>query len=53
MMRSRRVLSRFWATDRGLSAFLALLVAVVFVLPSLASPGVVGRAVTDAVMAAR
>ena len=52
MISVRRVLSRFWATDRGLSAFLVLLVVVVFVLPPLVSPGVVGRAVGDAVFAA-
>lgn len=44
-------MSRFWTTDRGLSVFLGLLLVVVFVLPPLASPGVFGRAVADAVFA--
>lgn len=52
MNRMRYVLSRFWATDRGLSAFLVLLVIVVFVLPPLVTPGIVGRAVGDVVFAA-
>ncbi len=52
MIDVRRVLSRFWATDRGLSAFLALLIVVVFVLPPLGSPGIVGRAIGDTVVGA-
>lgn len=32
-------LTRFWADDRGLSIFLALLLIVVFVLPPLLAPG--------------
>ena len=31
--------TRFWADDRGLSGFLALLLVVVFVLPPLVAPG--------------
>lgn len=34
---------RFWAEDRGLSIFLALLVIVIFVLPVLPMPGSVAR----------
>ncbi|MDP2827118.1 MAG: potassium channel family protein [Sulfuricellaceae bacterium] len=34
---------RFWAEDRGLSIFLALLVMVIFLLPVLPMPGSVGR----------
>ncbi len=52
MIDVRRVWSRFRATDRGLSAFLALLIVVVFVLPPLGSPGIVGRAIGDTVVAA-
>ena len=51
MTRIRQAVARFWTTDRGLSVFLVLLLVVVFVLPPLASPGVVGRALTDAVFA--
>lgn len=51
-MRIRQAFSRFWATDRGLSAFLVLLVLLVFVLPPLVSPGAVGRVLTDLVLAA-
>ncbi len=39
--------SRFWATDRGLSIFLVMIVVVVFVLPSLASLGITGRLFFD------
>lgn len=39
--------SRFWATDRGLSIFLVMIVVVVFVLPSLASMGITGRLFFD------
>ena len=39
--------SRFWATDRGLSIFLVMIVVVVFVLPPLASLGVTGRLFLD------
>jgi hypothetical protein len=39
--------SRFWATDRGLSIFLVMIVAVVFVLPPLASLGITGRLFFD------
>jgi hypothetical protein len=39
--------SRFWATDRGLSIFLVMIVVVVFVLPPLASLGVTGRLFFD------
>ena len=39
--------SRFWATDRGLSIFLVMIVVIVFVLPPLASMGVTGRLFFD------
>jgi hypothetical protein len=39
--------SQFWATDRGLSIFLAMIVVVVFVLPPLTSLGVTGRLLFD------
>jgi hypothetical protein len=39
--------SRFWATDRGLSIFLVMIVVVVFVLPPLTSLGVTGRLLFD------
>jgi hypothetical protein len=39
--------SRFWATDRGLSIFLVMIVVVVFILPSLASLGITGRLFFD------
>jgi hypothetical protein len=39
--------SRFWATDRGLSIFLVMIVVVVFVLPSLASLGITSRLFFD------
>lgn len=42
-----RALLRFWATDHGLSLFLALLIVVVFVLAPLAPMGPLGRFVTD------
>ena len=38
---------RFWAADRGLSLFLALLVAVVFVLPVFGRPGPLGSLAGD------
>jgi Ion channel len=39
--------SRFWATDRGLSIFLLMIVVVVFVLPSLADLGIARRLFFD------
>jgi hypothetical protein len=45
----RTALAGFWANDRGLSVFLASLVAVVFVLPPLVPMGPAGRFLGDAV----
>jgi hypothetical protein len=42
---------KFWESDRGLSIFLLLLVAIVFVVPPLFSPGWVARLVLDVVFA--
>jgi hypothetical protein len=44
-------LTRFWATDRGLSIFSALLLVAIFVLPPLQQPGVGRTFVTDVVFA--
>ncbi len=41
-------LSKFWTSDRGLSIFLVLLVAVAFVLPPLVPVGALGKALSDA-----
>lgn len=40
-------LLRFWAADRGLSLFLALLIAVVLVLPAFGRPGPLGSLAGD------
>ena len=40
---------RFWETDRGLSIFLFLLLALIFVVPAAGLTGPVGRAVIDVV----
>jgi hypothetical protein len=40
-------ISRFWATDHGLSIFLVMIVVVAFVLPPLASLGILGRLIID------
>jgi hypothetical protein len=45
-------LLRFWATDRGLSLFLALLIAVVFVLPVFGRTGPLGSLAGDIVFSA-
>ena len=45
----RTALAGLWANDRGLSVFLASLVAVVFVLPPLGPMGSAGRFLGDAV----
>jgi hypothetical protein len=44
-------LTRFWATDRGLSIFSALLLVALFVLPPLQPPGTDRTFVTDVVFA--
>jgi hypothetical protein len=44
-------LTRFWATDRGLSIFSALLLVAIFVLPPLQPPGAGRTFVTDVVFA--
>ncbi len=49
-MRPARVTPRdLWADDRGLSVFLASLLAIVFALPPLVPPDTLGRFLTDAV----
>ena len=45
-------LLRFWAADRGLSLFLALLIAVVFVLPVFSRLGPLGSLAGDIVLSA-
>src|SRR5574341_1596961 len=41
------MLSRFWATDHGLSVFLGVLVVLVFVVSPVAPPGLFGRLLGD------
>jgi hypothetical protein len=43
-----RAFRRFWETDRGLSIFLFLLLALIFVVPASGLTGPVGRIVIDA-----
>jgi hypothetical protein len=45
--RAWAALSRFWATDRGLSILLALLILIVFVLPPIVPVGPLGRLLGD------
>lgn len=42
-----QALTHFWATDRGLSIFLIMIVLVTFVLPPLGSLGIIGRVIFD------
>jgi hypothetical protein len=42
-----RAMLRFWATDRGLSVFLALLIVFVFVLPPMVPAGSLGKFIAD------
>jgi hypothetical protein len=44
-----RVFRRFWETDRGLSIFLFLLLALIFVVPASGLTGQLGRTVIDVV----
>jgi hypothetical protein len=44
-----RAFRRFWETDRGLSIFLFLLLALIFIVPAAGLTGHVGRAVIDVV----
>jgi len=43
---------RFWAADRGLSLFLALLITIVLVLPAFGRPGPLGTLIGDMVFSA-
>ena len=42
-----KALLHFWATDRGLAIFLGLLILIIFLLPALATPGLVSRLAAD------
>ena len=42
-----KVLFHFWATDRGLSIFLGLLILIIFLLPTVATPSPVSRLAAD------
>lgn len=45
--RKKRLLSRFWETDKGLSCFLIMIVVAVFILPPLGSLRILGRLIID------
>ena len=47
MNRTWKALLRFWAADRSLSILLGLLVLIIFVLPALATPGLLSRLAAD------
>jgi len=45
--RKKRLISRFWETDKGLSFFLIMIVVAVFILPPLGSLRILGRLILD------